>query len=79
MEEIKLNNWNVKGNEMSISLLHFYVNISLQKGDDIYFKLSIKDSNNKRLVLNFNTLEETIFFTENIINNCMNIDEITSI
>ena len=73
MKKLELNHWFIKDNKLDISLMRFYVEINIK---DNKFKMKVYDSNQETILLNFNTLEEAITYTENIINNCRNIEEI---
>ena len=74
MKRLELNHWFSKDNNLNISLMRFYVEINI---DNNLFKMKIHDSNQNKVLLNFNTLEESISFTEDIINKCQNTQEIT--
>lgn len=77
MNKIELNHWYMDGNELSISLMRFYVKIQILKNNQmIYYQLYTKGENNKNLTFNFYTIEDAIFFTEQIIAHSYDIDEI---
>ena len=77
MKNIKLNNWYINDNNLSIALVYYHVNINSKTNcNGIYYELCITDENMDKLILNFNTLEEAVRFTENIINKTNNITEI---
>ena len=77
MEKIELNHWYVKENELSISLMKFYVNIKISKNDEfIYYQLSIIENSNTELVFNFYTIEDAISFTEQVVANSFDINEV---
>ncbi len=67
MGKLTFNNWYVKDNILSISLENFNVFIDV-KGDEDNILLTAEDNDNNLIKLTFNTLGETIFFTENFIN-----------
>lgn len=77
MNKIKLNHWYIKENELSISLMRFYVSINILKNDqDIYYQLYVKDSDENDLTFNFYTLEDATTFTEEVISKSCNITEV---
>ena len=77
MKKFLLNHWYIKENELLISLTRFFAKIKiLNNNETIYFKLFINDGENKEVVLNFYTIEDVVFFTEQIVNKCININEI---
>ena len=63
--KIKLNHWFIDNNKLSISLMRFYVIISIYKNDNLCFILRVNNGNMEDMYLYFNTLEEAIAFTEN--------------
>ena len=68
MRRLELNHWNIKDNELSISLMRFYTSIKICKNDQfIFYNLFVKDNEDKTLSFNFYTLEDAILFTEKII------------
>ena len=77
MKRIELNNWYIKGNELATSLTRFGARIKiLEKDQTIYFQLSIIGEENKETLFIFYTLEDAIFFTEQVVTKCSNINEI---
>ena len=77
MSRIELNHWFVKDNQISISLMRFYVRINILKNSDtIYYQLTVINSNREEVTINFYTIEDAITFTEQIINKCNNNEEI---
>lgn len=79
MRIIELNHWFVDGNELSISLMNLYASIELKSlGNNKYFSLKIEDSEGKEFIILYNTLEEAIYFTENVVVNCKSIDDVTN-
>lgn len=78
MERINLNNWYINKNEADISLTNLHVRFTvLKNGDFIYYRLIVTDSNMKTLTINFYTLEDAFEFTENVVNNCKTLDEVS--
>ena len=76
MGQIKKNPY-VNGNNVSYSLMRFHVSINIRKNENnLYFQLVVTNSEMEELVFNFNTFENAIYFTENVINNCHNFAEI---
>ncbi len=74
--KIKLNHWFIDNNKLSISLMRFYVIISIYKNDNLCFILRVNNGNMEDMYLYFNTLEEAIAFTEEKIDNSRSFDEI---
>ena len=69
MGMIKLNHWYARENQLCISLMKYYVSIDMVlSNDEIFFKLEVIDSERKELCLCFNSLEEAISFTEDVVN-----------
>ena len=80
MGYIKLNHWFINNNELSISLLRFYVRINIMSNDNnIYFKLTVINSLMKKNTLYFDSLEEAISFTENTISNSIDFESINNV
>ena len=76
MERIKLNHWFIKENELSISLMRYYVMVyPISCNNQVSYVLNVMDDENNK-TLYFDTLEESVKFTEEVINNCNNIMEI---
>ena len=73
MERINLNHWYVGGNDLYISLMRFYVRISIENNG---CQLEVVDQNRRNIILKFDTLEDAISFTENVVNKCSEIAEI---
>ena len=64
-----LYNWSIKGNEMSISLMNYFVSIKIVFEEDVpFFKLSVFFDSKERLSFLFSSLEEAVTFTEDVIN-----------
>ena len=79
MKKIKRNHWYINDNHMSISLLRFYVDIEITTNDIfIILQMTVIDEGQKKLVLDFYTLEDAIYFTEDIITCGSTLEEITS-
>ena len=77
MSIIELNHWSVKDNELSISLMLFYIKITILKNDQtIYYQLFVKGHDEKELTFNFYTIEDAISFTEQVINKSKNSNEV---
>ena len=81
MVQINLDHWFIKNNELSISLIRYYVSIELVFSEnDINALLMVtKGEGENRHYLSFLSLEDAIIFTEDVINKCNNIDEIINI
>ncbi len=80
MGYIKLNHWFINNNELSISLLRFYVRINIMSNDNnIYFKLTVINSLMEKNTLYFDSLEEAISFTENTISNSIDFESINNV
>ena len=67
MKRIEKNHWFVNNNQLSISLMNFYVSITFNQNKDTYFVLDVIDSDMNHLYFYFNTLEKAINFTEEIV------------
>ena len=81
MGRINLDHWFVKENELSISLMHFYVSISsCFNNNEIYYLVKVinNDSEIKEIQYGFNSLEEAIFFVENDVSICWTFDEVNT-
>jgi len=79
MNRINLNHWFVNDNELSISLISFYVNIKMiSENDEIYYIARVINSESeiKEVGFKFLSLEEAITFTENIVSKCFTFDEL---
>jgi hypothetical protein len=77
MGRIELNHWFVKDNELSISLMRYFVKISIcQNNNFIFYRLEIFKEGKVVLVFNFYSLSDAIYFTERIIQKCTEISEI---
>ena len=81
MSRIELDHWFINGNELSISLMRYYVSIEMVKDDEnITFLLNISTgSGGEKIVLPFKEIEDAIVFTENIVRFSDNFDEIRRI
>ena len=72
------NHWYIKNNELTISLLNFYVSIHVLKNDDyVFYRLTVIDENGKELKYNFYTLEDAVYFTENVVAKKQKREDIT--
>ena len=77
MIRLELNHWFINNNSISISLMRYFVEISIDYNDvNLFYRLIIRDSNKNELVFNFYSLEDAIWFTENVINKCESFKEI---
>ena len=77
MSRIELNHWYIKDNELSISLMKFYTKIKILKNDQIiYYQLYVKGNEDKELTFNFYTIEDAILFTERIVAESHDTNEI---
>ena len=77
MIRLELNHWFINNNSISISLMRYFVEISIDYNDvNLFYRLIIHDSNKNELVFNFYSLEDAIWFTENVINKCESFKEI---
>lgn len=77
MSRIELNHWYIKDNELSISLMRFYTKIKILKNDQtIYYQLYVKENEDKELTFNFYTIEAAILFTERIVAESHDTNEI---
>lgn len=79
MRRIKLNQWFVDKNNMSICLMHFFVEFIPYIDDNgLYFILQVRGENREELFLRFETSEECILFTERINENCQNMNDVVN-
>ena len=77
MEKIELNHWFAVDNELSISLMRYFVKINIcQNNKFIFYRLEVFDEGKVTLVFNFYSLSDAIHFTENIIKKCTETSEI---
>ena len=77
MKRIQKDNWFIKDNEINISLLRFHTSINILKNDDyVFFHVKVVDEYGKELKFNFYTLEDAIYFTENVVVNCWDAKEV---
>ena len=77
MIRLELNHWFINNNSISISLMRYFVEISIDYNDvNLFYRLIIRDSNKNELVFNYYSLEDAIWFTENVINKCESFKEI---
>ena len=75
MNRIELDHWYIDGDELSINLIGFFVKIKILKNNKfVYYQLYIKGD--KTLTFNFDTIEDAITFTEQIVNKCHDTDEV---
>lgn len=79
MGRIEKNHWFVKENELSISLMKFHVGIrqiTKEEENITYWQIVITNSDMDKLYMNFATLEDCIYFTENYISKAWDFNEI---
>ena len=77
MEVIELNHWFVADNELSISLMRYFVKINIcQNNKYIFYRLEVFEEGKVAVVFNFYSLSDAIHFTENIIQKCTEISDI---
>ena len=77
MRKIELNHWFVADNELSISLLKYFVKIIIcQNNKFIFYRLEVFEESKADLVFNFYSLSDAIQFTEEIIGKCTKTTEI---
>ena len=77
MEELDSIRWFVKDNEISASLMRFYVQIDICKNDkNLFFPLKVCSDGQELLTFNFYTLEDAIGFTNNVVNKSWTAEEI---
>ena len=78
MKSIDLNHWYIKDNEMSISLMNFYVSIQSFIDEKSSFYL-LRVCNSDRGILNFSfpTLEEAVSFTEDTVASSFTLEDVT--
>ena len=77
MNKINLNHWYINDNVLSISLLYYYVKITIYKNDDfIFYKLEVINNIKTELTFNFYSLEDAIIFTEETITKYLTTKEI---
>jgi len=70
MKNVKLNHWYVNNNTMSIGLMKYYASINMVLlNNKICFVLEIINDQRKSIYLSFESLEDAISFTEDVINN----------
>ena len=74
MPRLEKNNWFVQGNDLSISLMSYYAFISNKNSK---YKLEVIGKSDNWLVMNFDTLEDAMVFTEKTVANCFEDEEIT--
>lgn len=77
MNKIKLDNWYLDDNKLSISLMRFYTEINILSNDEfIYYQTKVIDNNSNQLIFNFYSIEDAISFVESVIKNSKTTDEI---
>ena len=75
MGRLKSKDWYIKDNTLSIILNEFYIDINVLNEEN-YILVNIKDKLNNETKLEFDTLGEAIFYTENIISSYDNIEDL---
>ena len=79
MNTIKKDHWFIHNNQLTISLMRFYVEISMINDSNyIYFLLRVVNTEQKpkEISFMFDSLEESIAFTEEVVDECKTFDEI---
>ncbi len=77
MGRIELNHWFVADNELSISLMRYFVKINIcQNNKFIFYRLEVFKEGKVALVFNFYSLSDAIQFTEKIIQKYTELSEI---
>ena len=80
MNKIKLDNWYLDDNKLSISLMRFYTEINILSNDEfIYYQTKVIDNNSNQLIFSFYSIEDAISFVESVIKNSKTTDEILEI
>ena len=77
MERIELDHWFVDDNKLLISLMRYYVDIRIYQNDTtVFYQLRVLNQNKESLIFNFDSLEDAIVFTEQIIQKSRTLKEI---
>ena len=78
MARMNLDHWFISEDQLSISLMRFYVSIDLvNKLDKKTAVLRVSEgSGGQDIWLSFNTIEEAVVFTENTVNKCVTLQEV---
>lgn len=77
MERIEKNHWFVNENKLLISFMNFHVTIEqVLKDEIIFWRTIITNREMENMIINFATLEDCIYFSENYISNSWDFDEI---
>ena len=77
MGRMNLNHWFTGDDNLSISLMRFFVRIKILKNSkNVFYQMTVIDSEKKELVFNFYSLEDAVSFTENTINHCHDYKEV---
>jgi hypothetical protein len=78
MGKINLDHWFVKDNNISISLMNFFVSINFSSEDnELAAQLTVNNSEMEKLSFTFYSLENAIEFTENVISKCNSLEDIS--
>ena len=76
MSKVNLNHWFIKDNDFSISLMRYYVIICpIAYNNKLSYVMNVMDDENNKTFY-FETLEESIRFTEDVVNNSHNMEMI---
>lgn len=77
MKSIQFNHWYIKDNELSISLMNFYVRIQIfSRKPSLFYLLTVYNSDKEEVILSFPTLEEAVSFTEGKISSFFTLEEV---
>ena len=77
MKKIELNHWFVEDNELKISLMRYFIKISIcQNNESIFYRLEVIKKSKTSLIFNFYSLSDAIRFTEETVKKCTKTSEI---
>lgn len=78
MHSIKLDHWYINDNNLSISLMRFYVGIKcIIEDNKVVYNLELINSEiGLKKLFRFSCLEDAIFFTEEVIRKCQTFEEV---
>ena len=77
MEIIENTRWFINDNRISRALMRFHVELKvLSEENNIKCILQITDSNLKSIIFNFDTIEESLSFIQNVVNKSLSLKEI---
>ncbi len=75
MEELK--RWIAKKNKIEKSLMNLYTIITFNvDNNNLIYQLTVVDSNQKKIVINFDYLDNAIYFVENFVAKCHSNQEV---